>query len=85
MKSLFPPNKDNKLSVTVLILITILNSRSLGGISQMVKWAIDQSHSNVGFQVKHMMVSKVKGNVGSYTADVQADNLEDLTGATITF
>ncbi|HWL26148.1 MAG TPA: YceI family protein, partial [Ureibacillus sp.] len=27
----------------------------------MAKWTVDQSHSSVGFEVKHMMVSKVKG------------------------
>lgn len=51
----------------------------------MAKWIVDQSHSNVGFQVKHMMVSKVKGNFESYTADVEAVDLTDLTTAHIQF
>lgn len=51
----------------------------------MAKWTIDHAHSNVAFQVKHMMVSKVKGNFTSYTADVEADDLADLTNARITF
>lgn len=51
----------------------------------MAKWAIDHAHSSIGFQVKHMMVSKVKGNFTGFTADVEADDLADLTGASILF
>ncbi len=51
----------------------------------MAKWTVDQSHSTVGFEVKHMMVSKVRGLFDSYTADVEAADLTDLTTATIKF
>ncbi|QTD42762.1 YceI family protein [Sporosarcina sp. Te-1] len=51
----------------------------------MKKWTVDQSHSTVGFEVKHMMVSKVKGQFTSYTADVAASELEDLSTASIGF
>lgn len=51
----------------------------------MAKWTVDQSHSSIGFEVKHMMVSKVKGQFNSYTADVEADDLTDLTTASIHF
>lgn len=51
----------------------------------MTKWAVDQSHSQIGFEVKHMMVSKVKGVFDSYTANVEAEDLADLTGANISF
>ncbi|MEK4228525.1 YceI family protein [Solibacillus sp. FSL H8-0538] len=51
----------------------------------MTKWTIDQSHSNIGFSVKHMMVSKVKGQFDAYSATVEAADLSDLTGATIHF
>ncbi|MEO4054281.1 YceI family protein [Solibacillus sp. CAU 1738] len=51
----------------------------------MAKWAIDRSHSSIGFTVKHMMVSKVKGVFDSYTADVEAEDLTDLTSANISF
>lgn len=49
----------------------------------MAKWQIDQAHSTIGFEVKHMMVSKVKGQFTNYSADVEVDNLEDLTSAKI--
>ncbi|HWK23416.1 MAG TPA: YceI family protein [Ureibacillus sp.] len=51
----------------------------------MAKWIVDQSHSSVGFEVKHMMVSKVKGQFNSYEAEVEAGDLADLTTATIAF
>lgn len=51
----------------------------------MTNWTVDQSHSNVGFSVKHMMVSKVKGVFEDYSATVTAADLSDLSDATITF
>ena len=51
----------------------------------MTKWSVDQSHSTIGFEVKHMMVSKVKGHFNSYTADVEAADLTDLTTAKVQF
>ena len=51
----------------------------------MAKYIVDQAHSNIGFEVKHMMVSKVKGNFDSYAAEVEADDLTDLTKASISF
>ena len=51
----------------------------------MAKWSVDQSHSTIGFEVKHMMVSKVKGHFNSYTADVEAADLTDLTTAKVQF
>jgi polyisoprenoid-binding protein YceI len=51
----------------------------------MAKYVVDQSHSHVGFEVKHMMVSKVKGQFDSYTAEVEAEDLSDLTTASISF
>ncbi|EUJ21582.1 YceI family protein [Listeria aquatica] len=43
------------------------------------KWNIDPAHSSVEFQVKHMMVSKVKGAFNTFEADVEMDpeNLQD--------
>ncbi len=51
----------------------------------MTQWTVDTAHSAVGFEVKHMMVSKVKGQFKSYTATVEAPALEDLTAASIFF
>ncbi len=38
-------------------------------------WTIDPVHSEVGFSVRHMMVSKVRGKFGTFTGEiVTADN-----------
>ena len=37
-------------------------------------WKIDQDHSNVGFKVRHMMVSNVKGDFGRFSGIVDIDN-----------
>jgi len=50
----------------------------------MKKWNVDASHSSIGFSVKHMMVSKVRGTFGDFTSEVEA-NETDLTGANIAF
>ncbi|MFO7317739.1 MAG: YceI family protein [Bacilli bacterium] len=51
----------------------------------MAKWVIDKAHSEIGFEVKHMMVSKVRGHFDSYDAEIEADDLTDLTNAKISF
>lgn len=51
----------------------------------MAKWVVDKSHSEISFEVKHMMVSKVRGHFDSYTAEIKAEDLTDLTTATIAF
>lgn len=48
----------------------------------MVKWVIDKSHSEIGFEVKHMMVSKVKGAFETIEGSVEGDP-ENLEGAKI--
>lgn len=36
-------------------------------------WKIDAAHSEVGFAVKHMMISTVRGKFTSFEADVELD------------
>ncbi len=50
----------------------------------MKKWTVDAAHSEIGFSVKHMMISKVKGSFTGFEAEVEA-NEENLTGALIDF
>ena len=50
-----------------------------------MKWNLDLSHSNVGFSVKHMMVSKVKGQFSSFNANIEAEDLAEISNANIKF
>ena len=36
-------------------------------------WQIDASHSHVGFSVRHMMISKVRGQFDTFTGTVEGD------------
>lgn len=45
-------------------------------------WAVDASHSEIGFSVRHMMIAKVKGLFHSFEASIVAD-VNDLTSADI--
>lgn len=51
----------------------------------MAKYSVDHAHSTFGFEVKHMMVSKVRGRFDSYTAEIEAADITDLTTASISF
>lgn len=41
-------------------------------------WTIDPDHSNIGFKVKHLMVSNVKGNFDKHTGVVDLND-KDIT------
>ena len=46
----------------------------------MKKWTIDPSHSEIGFRVKHMMFTNVKGQFNEYEADIAfEDQLNDAS------
>jgi len=49
----------------------------------MTKWALDTAHSEVGFKVKHLMISTVNGNFGSFRADLSSD--EGFKNASLIF
>lgn len=47
-----------------------------------MSWKIDPTHTHVGFSVKHMMVSTVRGQFKAYTGTLELD-LEDLTRSVV--
>ncbi len=49
----------------------------------MKKWTIDSAHSEIGFKVKHMMFTNVKGHFNDYSAAI--DFNDDLKGANLQF
>lgn len=50
----------------------------------MSKWVVDGAHTGVGFSVKHMVISKVRGRFTGVEGSIEG-NPEDLTGAKINF
>ncbi len=45
-------------------------------------WQIDQSHSEIQFSAKHLMISTVRGRFNSYTGTIEADE-QNPTAATV--
>lgn len=48
------------------------------------KWAIDPTHSEVGFKVKHMMFTNVSGKFTTYDAEITTED-SDFTKSNINF
>jgi polyisoprenoid-binding protein YceI len=46
------------------------------------KYSADPSHSSIGFAVKHMVVSKVKGDFNDYTVNIVYDD-KDITKSSV--
>lgn len=48
------------------------------------KWSLDPAHSEIGFKVKHMMITNVSGTFGKFEANVEAEG-DDFSTARIDF
>jgi polyisoprenoid-binding protein YceI len=46
-----------------------------------VKWALDPTHSELLFKVKHLMITNVKGEFRTFSAAIDG---EDFTSAPVT-
>jgi polyisoprenoid-binding protein YceI len=47
-------------------------------------WTIDNSHSEIAFKIKHMMISTVTGNFDDFTASIKTDG-DDFNNASMAF
>ncbi|WP_291914956.1 YceI family protein [Chitinophaga sp. CB10] len=50
----------------------------------MATWKIDEAHSEIGFKVKHLMITNVSGYFTRFTGEVKTES-DDFHDATITF
>lgn len=48
------------------------------------KWALDPTHSELQFKVKHLMITTVTGSIKSFSAELNAEG-DDFTNAAISF
>lgn len=53
-------------------------------MNSQIKWSIDQTHSEIGFKVKHLMISNVRGSFGVFDGSIYTEN-KDFTTAEIDF
>lgn len=61
---------------TILVAAIIISALPL--VAHASSWNIDSEHSNVGFKVRHLMVSNVKGSFDKHTGIVEIDE-KDIT------
>ncbi len=53
-------------------------------MEQATKWAIDPTHSEIQFKVKHLVISTVTGFFKSFEGTLESDS-EDFNGANVNF
>jgi polyisoprenoid-binding protein YceI len=51
-------------------------------MSKQIKWSIDQSHTEINFKVKHLMISNVKGSFRTFDASIYTSG-KDFTRADV--
>lgn len=54
----------------------------LSDVFKQTKWSVDQSHSEIAFKVKHLMISHVKGSFKTFDANIYTMD-KDFTTAEI--
>lgn len=62
-----------RLATCILLAFLALPALALGAT-----WQIDPEHSHVGFKVRHLMISNVKGEFAKYQGTVEIDD-QDIT------
>jgi len=67
-----------KINVMIVLLLMA------GSVMAQTNWALDKSHSKVGFAVTHMVVAEVEGKFNDFEGKVVSTS-EDFNGADIEF
>ena len=49
-----------------------------------IKWALDPTHSEVNFKIKHLMITNVTGGFKSFQVEAETDG-DDFANASVTF
>ncbi len=49
-----------------------------------IKWALDPTHSEVNFKVKHLMITNVTGGFKSFQVEAESEG-DDFTNASVSF
>src|SRR3954452_3013785 len=44
-----------------------------------IKWVLDPTHSEIGFKIKHLMISNVSGSFKSFAAEVETEDADFST------
>ncbi len=64
------------------ILASLLSLAPVLAVAATSSWNVDPSHSQVGFAVKHLVISNVRGEFGAYSGKLVLDE-SDVTKSTV--
>ena len=59
------------MNPTLRTLVAVVAATQLSGLAFAETWEIDNSHSNVGFSIRHLMVSNVKGSFKAFGGTIE--------------
>lgn len=62
----------------IILSISTIIALALPAFAFASTWTIDPDHSNIGFKVKHLMVSNVKGSFDKHTGTIEIND-KDIT------
>lgn len=62
-----------KNTLRIALLVGLMAGLAVPSMAHAETWAIDGAHSNIGFKVRHMMVSWTRGNFGTAEGTVTID------------
>ena len=83
MNRIIKLDKFNTMKKTTLILCALMFA-AFSTQAQKTKWVFDKTHSNIQFDIDHMVISEVTGQFHEYEGIVLADK-EDFSDAKIDF
>ena len=66
----------------IITTVAVLALLAFPALSTAEPWSIDADHSSIGFKVRHMMVSNVKGTFGTFNGVAEVDE-KDITRSKI--
>ncbi len=58
---------------------TLFTDLTMMNMSTETTWSIDQTHSEIAFSVKHLMITHVKGTFGKFDADIITEGSDFTT------
>src|ERR1043165_4228757 len=67
------PNRNN-LNQLITNNLKIKKMKTLVENPTKTKWMLDLAHSELGFKVKHLMISNVKGEFRKFTAEIEGED-----------
>ena len=66
----------------IIAAVATIFALALPAVAPASTWTIDPDHSNVGFKVRHLMVSNVRGNFEKHVGTVEIND-RDITKSTV--